>query len=262
MRRFAHWLLIVSSAAARVPAPATELAPTGTLRATFLAQNPVQGRIDPASGAVSGPAAELGAELARRLGVPFSIAGLPGVPAVIDSVKTGAADIGFLARDPARAAEVDFSQPYELAHNTYLVLDRSAIRGAADIDRAGVRIGVGAGDAADLYLRRTLKNAELVPNPGGSLALAYNLLVSSGIDAYAANRQRLSEFAPTQRGLRILPDNFLPVEQAIIVKKGDVEGLATINRLIDEARRSGLIQAAIERAKLVGVDVAPPPVSR
>jgi polar amino acid transport system substrate-binding protein len=58
-------------------------------------------------------------------------------------------------------------------------------------------------------------------------------------------------------GLRLMPDNFYGVEQSIIVPKGN-PGLATINRMLDEARASGLIATAIARAGLVGVDVAPP----
>src|SRR5262245_1847572 len=81
-------------------AAANDLAPTGTLRATFIATNPVQAVTDPATGEVRGPAAELTRELARRLGVPFRIGGAQGVPGVIDSVKKGEADIGFVAFDP------------------------------------------------------------------------------------------------------------------------------------------------------------------
>ncbi len=54
-----------------------------------------------------------------------------------------------------------------------------------------------------------------------------------------------------------LPDNFLDVQQAIVVPKGDTERLGIVNRLIDDARTTGLIRASIERAKLLGVAVAP-----
>jgi polar amino acid transport system substrate-binding protein len=74
MQRFWRGVMAVLPAcAAVVPATAGELAPTGTLRATFLAANPVQATVDPATGEVRGPAADLGRELARRLGVSFSI---------------------------------------------------------------------------------------------------------------------------------------------------------------------------------------------
>src|SRR6266581_5584395 len=72
---------------AALPAAGDELAPTGTLRATFIATNPVQAITDPKTGEVRGPAADLTSQLARRLGVAYTIKGVPGVQAVIDSVK-------------------------------------------------------------------------------------------------------------------------------------------------------------------------------
>jgi polar amino acid transport system substrate-binding protein len=243
---------LVSSAGAGEPAPG------GTLRAVFLAGNPVQGRID-AAGIPGGPAAELTRELARRHNVAVSLTGVPWVRAVIDAVRSGAAEIGFLAFDPERAAEVDFSQPYSLAHNTYLVPEDSAIGKVADVDRAGVRIGVGQGDAGDLFLRRTLKHAQLVANPGGSMDTALRLLAGGEIEAYAANRQRLTEAIAQIAGMRLLPDNFLAVQQAIVVPKGAAERLSIVNAFLVEARKSGLVRDAIARAGLHGVDVAPAP---
>jgi polar amino acid transport system substrate-binding protein len=195
--------------------------------------------------------------LARRLGVPFTIKGVPGVQPVIDSVKDGTADIGFVAFDPVRAAQVDFSQPYSLAQNTYLVLYNSPIRAVADVDRADVRIGVGLNDAGDYFLTRTLKNAQIKRNAGGDLAVALAMLKAGEIDAYAANRQRLTAFVARQPGLRIVADNFYGVEQSIIVAKGHAALLAQAERLIEEARASGFTAAAIARAGLAGVDVAP-----
>ena len=138
-----------------------------------------------------------------------------------------------------------------------MVLEGSALRAVADMDRPGVRIGVATRDAGDLFLTRNLKNAELKRNAGGNLDVAVKQLRDGEIDAYAANRQRLSELLARVPGLRLLPDNFYGVEQAIIVPKGN-PGLPAINRMLDEARASGLIAAAIARAGLVGVDVAPP----
>ena len=131
------------------------------------------------------------------------------------------------------------------------------MRAVADMDRPGIRIGVAARDAGDLFLTRNLKNAELKRSPGGNTDVFLKQLRDGEIDAYAANRQRLSELVARVSGLRLLPDNFYGVEQSIIVQKGN-PGLPAINRMLDEARASGLIAAAIARAGLVGVDVAPP----
>src|SRR5690349_6128766 len=89
------------------PLRADGLAPTGTLRSSFIASNPVQGRVDPKTGAVTGPVADLTRELARRLGVPFVITPLPDAGSVLESVKAGKVDIGFLAYEAARATQVD-----------------------------------------------------------------------------------------------------------------------------------------------------------
>ena len=236
---------------------ASDLAPTGTLRATYIATNPVQAFVDPQTKEVRGPAAELTRELAKRAGVPFTIKGANGVQGVIDSVKNGEADIGFVAFDPTRATQVDFSQAYSLAQNSYLVPESSPIKSVADADRAGVRIGVGARDAGDHFLTRTLKHAELKRNEGGNIEVALKQLAAGEIDAYAGNRMRLHGIAQRTPGLRLVPDNFYGVEQSVIVPKGNAARLAIVEKFLDEARVSGLIAESIARAGLVGVDVAP-----
>jgi polar amino acid transport system substrate-binding protein len=206
---------------------------------------------------VRGPAAEITRELAKRAGVPFSVTGAKGVDGVLESVKNGQADIGFLAFDAVRAAQVDFSQNYSLAQNTYLVTENSPIKSVADADRAGVRIGVAARDAGDYFLTRTLKAATLVRNEGGVGDAVVKALLAGELDAYAGNRMRLHEAAQKTPGLRLAANNFYGVEQSVIVPKGETTRLAIINRFLDEARASGLIADAIARAGLVGVDVAP-----
>ena len=253
------WLAAMALALSSLPATADDLtlAPSGTLRAAYIATNPVQAFVDPATKEARGPAAEIARELAARAGVPFTITGVRGVEGVLESVKSGQADIGFLAFDPVRAAEVDFSQVYALAQNTYLVREDSPIRSVADADKAGVRIGVGARDAGDYFLTRTLKAATLVRNEGGVSDAIAKALLAGELDAYAGNRMRLHAAAQRIPGLRLVPDNFYGVEQAVIVRKGEAARLDVINRFLSEARDSGFIARAIERAGLIGVDVAP-----
>jgi polar amino acid transport system substrate-binding protein len=259
MLRLALTLLaILAASQARTDDLAKDLAPTGTLRATYIATNPVQAIVDPISKEIRGPAAALARELAKRASVPVTITGAKGVEGVIESVKNGEADIGFVAFDPVRAAQVDFSQNYALAQNTYIVPENSPIKSVADADRTGVRIGVGARDAGDYFLARTLRHAELKRNEGGIGDAAVKLLLGGELDAYAGNRMRLHAVVQKTPGLRLVPDNFYGVEQAVIVPRGNAARLAIINSVIDDARASGLIAEAITKAGLVGVDVAPP----
>lgn len=236
------------------------LAPTGTLRAAFLANNPVQGRVDVKTGEASGPAADLTRELGKRLGVPVSIMGVSGMRAMVDGFRNHTLDIAFLAYDPTRATEVDFSQVYSLSWSSYIVPVNSPLHAVAEADRAGIRIGAAAGDSPELFLSRNLKNAEIRRYANPSAEESLRLLRSGEIDAYAANRQRLIEMAAKAPDMRVLPDNYFAVRQAIIVPKGNSAGIEIINRFLDEARKSGLIQAALDRANLTGaVDVAPAP---
>jgi polar amino acid transport system substrate-binding protein len=247
---------LIAALAGACPATASDLAPTGTLRATFIGTNPVQGRVE-ATGEVRGPVADLTRALAQRLGVPFTIAPAQSATAVIEAVKSGSADLGFVAFDPTRAEQVDFSQPYLLAHNTYIVRTSSGVASIQDLDRPNIRIGVGERDAGDLFLTRTLKSAQLSRRPSAEIMAGIKMLIAGELDAYAANRTRLIEIAAREPGLRVLPDNFFSVRQAIVVAKGNSAGLAIVDRFVAEARSSGLIQSAIERAGLKGVDVAP-----
>ncbi|MET0279272.1 MAG: transporter substrate-binding domain-containing protein, partial [Pseudorhodoplanes sp.] len=238
-------------------ADADGLAAGDTLRAVYIDSNLAQARLDPASGEVRGPAADLTRELAKRNGLKFTIRPAAGVAGVIAAVKSGEADIGFVAYDATRAQEVDFSQTYLLAHNTYIVREDSSLRGTADLDRAGVKIGVGEKDAADLFLTRNLKAAALHRMPSSDLDNGIAMLVAGRIDAYAANRTRLLAVIDKVPGLRLLPDNFYDVEQAIVVAKGNPEKREIVEKFVMEAKVSGLVQAAIDRAKLRGVSVAP-----
>ena len=85
------------------------------------------------------------------------------------------------------------------------------------------------------------------------------LLTSGAVDAFAINRQRALEAEAASAGrLRALADSFLDVDQCVVVAKGNAARLETIERFVAEMRASGFIKQSIERAKLVGVDVAPP----
>jgi len=261
-RRMAFSLLVLAvsfeaSLAMQTPNVARQVAVTGPLRVSFLGSNPMQGRVDAQTGAVSGPVKELADELARRLGVPVTFAPLVGVPAVLESLKTGTADVGFLAIDSTRATQVDFSQPYLLGWSSYIVAASSTLRSVKDVDRAGVRVAVNTGDSPGLFLSRNLKAATLTHASG--LADVLEPLANGSLDAFAANRQRLVEAVAADRRFRVLEDNFFAVEQAIAVPKGRAAALDVVNAFLDDAKASGLVQGAIQRAGLTGTAAVAPP---
>jgi hypothetical protein len=83
------------------------------------------------------------------------------------------------------------------------------------------------------------------------------MLVAGELDAFGANRQRLVEVAAAHTTVRVLDDNFSAAEQSVVITKGDRSRLDVLNRFINEACSSGLVKTSLDRAKLIGVDVAP-----
>ena len=235
---------------------ADTLAPTGTLRAVYLATNPAQAVRDPNTGEPRGASIDLSRELGRRLGVPVTLAPSPTPATVIEAVAGGEADIGYVAYDPSRAGTVEFSQTYMLVGQTFIVPENSRIRAVADIDQPGFRIGAGKGDSIALRLGRTLKAATLIETDN-SPAQAKEWLTAGKVDAVGANRQRLTTLLVEMPGYRLLPDNLFGVTQTIAIPKGRPEALAVLNRFIDDVRANGFLQDAIARSRAIGVEVAP-----
>jgi len=237
------------------------LAPGGTLRVVYLAGNPAQAVRDPKTGDISGVSVDLARELARQFNVPLEMSGLSGVQEVIDAVRDEKADIGFLASDPSRRGPVEFSQVYLRNPQSLVVPAQSSIRSFDDLDRAGVRIGVTRMDSIGLYLKRNLKVAQLVEIEGTQIAPVRQLLDAGAIDAFGANRLRLTRIMAEVPGLRMLPGSIFGVPQAIIVPANRTERLAAINGFLGAARHSGFLQGAIDRANN-GTEIEPAPPAR
>ena len=251
--------IVLCASAVSVQSPALKLAPTGTLRVVFLGGNPVQGRVDPKTREASGTVPDLARELARSLQVPVSIVSAPDAANVIGALRDGKADIGFLAYDETRAREVDFGPPFVVMANSYLVKATSAIQATADVDRDGVTVAAVKGQTQEHFVSSAMKRAKVrVFDVMPTQSDVESLLTSGAVDAFAINRQRALEAQEASGGrLRALPDSFLDVDQCFVVAKGQSDRLESIERFVAEMRASGFIRQSIERARLVGVDVAP-----
>jgi polar amino acid transport system substrate-binding protein len=233
------------------------LAPAGTLRASFIATNPVQGRVDAKTGETTGPATDLTRELARRIGVPSVVMPLPDADAVLESVKSGTVEMGFLAVEAERARQVDFSDAYSSSGAAYAVRANAPFQKSIDVDRAGVTIGAISGQAPEVYVREHAKNAKVQSLPAvPPNAEMGRMLLDGRVDAFAANRTRMEELVRDVPGLRVLPDDYMATLQAIVVRKGNSAQLAEVNRFLADVRKSGFVQASLDRAKVAGVKVA------
>lgn len=250
-------VLLVSLLAGPVMAAEPVLAPTGTLRAAYIVANLAQARRDPQTGAVSGVVADITRELSRRAGVPMTLTPLATAADVLGAVRNGSADIGFVAPNPQRQGVVRHSQTYMLVQQSALVRADSRARSVRDLDSAGQVIGVNTDDSVGVWLQERLAAARVRATPDYTLREAVRWLDDGTVTAFAGNRQRLAANTRDVTGLRLLPDNFYGVPQAIAVPLDRGDRLKWIDAALDELRAAGFLADAVSRSGVDGLDVAP-----
>lgn len=237
------------------PAARTELAPSGKLRAAINFGNPILAVKDASTGAPTGVSVDLARELARRLDVPVELVTYEAAGKVVEGMKSGAWDIGFVAIDPARAVDISYSAPYVVIEGAYLVTQGSPIRSNEEVDRADVRIAVGAGSAYDLYLARNLKLAKLVR--ATTSPLVTDLFLAQKLEVAAGVKQQLEADAKRLPGLRLLDGRFMVINQAMGMPKGREAGLAYLRDFVEDMKASGFVALALARHSIEGASVAP-----
>ena len=231
-----------------------ELTPTGKLRAGINFQNPLLTTLGP-NGEQGGVAVEFAHELARRLAVPLEIIPYKSAGALADAVTSDAWDISVLGDEPERAKVIAFATPLTEIEATYLVPSGSPIRSIDEVDRPGVRIVSPAKSAYDLYLTRTIKNAQLVQIAGTTAAQEH--FVREKLDALAGLKPSLLDVAPTLPGSRILDGHFTVVRHTVGMPRGRDAAAAYLRELVEDVKASGLVKKWIEKSGVKGLSVAP-----
>jgi polar amino acid transport system substrate-binding protein len=231
------------------------MAPRGTLRVGINLGNPVIAQKDPHGGDPKGVGPALGQELAKRLGVPIKYLIYDTAGKLADAVKDGAWDVAFLAIDPERAADIDFSAPYVHIEGTYLVREGSPYRKVEDLDRDGVRIAVGLKTAYDLFLTRELRQAQLVHRDSSVAAII--AFLNEGLEAVAGVRQPLEKYAGQHPGLRVIREGFMVIRQAAGVPKHRPGAAAYLAEFIEDAKRTGFVKRALKESGVGEVTIAP-----
>lgn len=232
-----------------------ELIPSGKLRVGVNMGNFLLVNKQP-DGELLGVVPDLAREIARLAGgVPVEMLTFPGAGQVADGAKAGIWDVAFIGAEPARAAEIAFTNAYLEIPATYLVPAGSPIQSLADVDKAGVRIATAARSAYDLYLSRSLKHAELVRAEG--IPASYDLFVKEKLDVLSGLLPRLTSDVTRLPGARILDGKFTAIQQAIGTPKARSAAAAWLVEFVADIKRSGLVAKLIDKHGVKGVNVAP-----
>jgi len=246
-------LVLAACAASQVQpdsAARQALAPTGKLRVAVYPGSPTSMVKDATSGETRGVTWDLGQALAARLGVPFEPVVFARPAEVIEGLKAGKADVTFTNASPARAKEVDFTQPLLAIEQGFLVPAGSKLARAEEVDQPGRRVGVSTGSTSEGLLTRVAKNLTLVRAP--TLKEAAQMLTDGRIDAFATNKAILSELSDRLPGSRILEGRIGLENMALGIPKGRDAGMLYLRKFAEEAAADGSVQRAVARAGVRG----------
>jgi polar amino acid transport system substrate-binding protein len=250
--------MLLAGCATRGGPPAAavaELGSTGKLRAAINYGNPILANRGP-DGQPVGVSVDLAREAARRLGLPIELVTFTSAGNTVEAIKARQVDLAFVAIDPVRAADMEYTAPYVVIEGAYLVRNAAPLQRNEDIDRPGTRVVVGRGSAYDLFLTRELKSATLVRAATSpqvvDVFLAQNAEVAAGV------KQQLEMDARRVGGVRLLPGRFMVINQAMGVPKGRTAAQAWLSAYIEEMKATGYVAEALRRHRIEGAAVAPP----
>lgn len=231
-----------------------ELAPTGALRVGINLSNFLLVTGTAANGDPEGVSPDMGAEIARRLGVPVKYVCYKTPGELADAADRNEWDIGNIGAEPQRAEKIAFTSAYVEIEATYLVPAGSRLTTLADVDRPGVTIACGARTAYGLWLERNIKQATIKWADG--LDASYDLFVNEKLDVLAGLKPKLLSEVKKLPGATILDGRFMAVHQAIGTHRRNAAAAPWLQAFVDETKASGFVAGLIAKHKVVGLSVA------
>jgi len=222
-----------------------QFAPSGTLRygVLMLSYFAVED-----GGALKGWSPDVGAELARRLGVKHEFVPIHNPADMIEAFNSGRIDATFIGITKDRAAAFDFGPVLVGLRTTFLVPASSKIQEIPEIDQPGVRIVVPARSAQGEHLEKILKHATMVRVPVETTKPATDMVLAGQADAISHVVPMLATAQPALPGSRILPGSYYNVPIAIGFRKGAPAAVAEYAKaFVVDMKASGFAQKAIDR---------------
>ena len=239
------------------PGDLKQLAPTGKLRGGIVVSPAASAffAIKDVKGEVRGVTVDLMHAFAEALKLPLELQVFENSGQVTEAVATAACDVAFMPRDATRETKVDFGPAYYLISSTYLVPAGSTIQNIDEVNRPGVRI-VGISNTTTVRsARRTAPNASV--SEVASVDLMTEMAAKGEGDAFALSHDSFAGLLPKLPGARVLSGHFQQTGIAVAVPKGRPAALKIVSTLIEDAKKSGVVRRALDRAGFKDAEVAP-----
>ena len=157
--------------------------------------------------------------------------------------------------DEERKKRVDFGPAYFMIESTYLATAASGIKTVAEVDRPDVRVVGIANTTTIRAAARSLKNTTI--SAATSVEEAMALLRAGKADAFALSRDSLPPLAAQLPGSCIVDGGFQQTAIAIAVPKNRPNALAYVTAFLQQAKASGSVRRALDKAGFPNEPVAP-----
>lgn len=209
----------------------------------------------PRTGTLSGLDIELSAAFAADLGVKLQYVD-SSFPSLVPDLVEGRCDVAMFAVGilPQRKEALRFTRPY-LQSDIYAITTKgsSTVRQWADIDQAGVAVGVQAGTFMEPVMTERLKRARLVSIKPP--ATRERELEAGRIDVFMTDypySRRLLDNADWAQ-LISPPQPFHVLPYAYAVRPGDDAWLSTVDAFVQRVQQDGRLEAAARRHGLLPI---------
>lgn len=247
--------LLAASLVATAPATAQtveEIKAKGELLVGVVVDFPPFGVMDVQTNTPIGYEPEVAKLMADRLGIPLKMVPVTG-PNRIPYLLTGQIDlvIGSLAMTPARAEQVQFSNPYSAIEVVLYALDELEIDGPEDL--VGVSVAVVRGNTQDVSLTAQAPEGTIIQRFDDDSS-AVQALLSGQVQAIGAGTLVVAELgkttAPGTYGTKFTLHRQV---QGIAMRPGQDELKGWVNTFLADVIASGELGALYQ--KWVGVDL-------
>ena len=195
---------------------------------------------DPATGNVEGFDIDIAKAIAKKVLGDENKIELKEVTSKtrIPMLKNGEIDaiIATMTITEERKKEVDFSDVYFLAGQSFLVKKDSSINGLKDMQK-GMKIVTAKGSTSAKNIRASAPDVEVLEFE--NYAEAFTALKAGQGDALTTDNALLYGMAKQDPNYRVTEETFTEEPYGIAISKGDAEFAKTVNDLLKEMKENG-----------------------
>jgi glutamate transport system substrate-binding protein len=199
---------------------------------------------NPRTGQVEGFDVDLGKAVSRALGVRPKF-----IEAISDNrvpfLQKGTADLilSTMTITRERNKEIDFSEPYYVAHGRILVPSDSTIQSVADLDGKRVCTALGSTYADTLKQKAPKAQLRLVDSYSECLELIQN----GAVDAVSTDDVILTGMIAQDKRLKLVGPQLTTEPYGAGIKKGDARFQAFVNEVISKYKSDGSWERSYEK---------------